>query len=102
VLNIEHLQVELDEIFEDTTNGKRQPAKDPQIKSRTGSAIIVSAIFSPIFLDGKAQSVAAVMRDISVQKEIESKILDMNATLESQVREHTYEWCYRLTVSIGA
>jgi two-component system sensor histidine kinase/response regulator len=91
VLDIEHLEAELEDILSNISDGKREPAKDLQIKSRTGKSMIVSVIFSPIFLDGKPQGIAAVMRNVSVQKEIETEILDMNATLESQVLERTRE-----------
>ncbi|MGM3187057.1 CHASE domain-containing hybrid sensor histidine kinase/response regulator [Musicola paradisiaca] len=59
---------------------------------KDGSELVVSATISPIRSpDGRVIGVSKTVRDISLQKEAERRIRNLNSELEQQVRQRTTE-----------
>ncbi|MCU4677317.1 ATP-binding protein [Catenovulum sp. 2E275] len=64
---------------------------EQELTSLEKQKIIILITLSPIYLDGELVGIAAIIRDITKQKQNENKIYELNASLEHQVLERTKE-----------
>ncbi len=80
------------ETLEKVHNGLSVDTFDTEVSLVGNEARVMSVTLSPIIHEsGRTLGVAAILRDVTEQREIESKILNMNVALEQQVAERTKE-----------
>lgn len=85
-------QVEALEVLERVTHDERVPSFDTQRLREDGSLVEVSVTASVVRdAEGRVIGVSKTMRDISLNKEAEKRILELNLSLEEQVNQRTEE-----------
>ncbi|WAJ72089.1 ATP-binding protein [Catenovulum adriaticum] len=72
-------------------DGEKQASFEQSITTDNNIHRIIAVTLSPIYLNGKLKGIAAIIRDITEQKDNENKIQSLNSSLEQQVLERTQE-----------